>query len=309
MLTAFAASVQTTTAWVDANTHLPDMSATKAGAAMQAGEEVSIAVSLQLRNKTTLDSLTAALIAGTSAKTISSAEFLTKFAPTQAEVDAVVAHLVKSGFVNIDVAPNHLMITANGSASAVQAAFKVNLQHFTVKDRNAYAFTSNPEVPQTLRDIIQAVHGLQTVNISPPNLVRAGTNTSSSGQVGHSPAAWPVNYNATGIPAASNAPIGIIADGNMTQTLKDLAIFVSQNSFARPVVSTVIVGGAGKSTLGGIDSQGSPGAADGAVKSMAFYAAKSMSDAASNVTYNAAVPARISAAKLVTKATQPSRFR
>jgi pseudomonalisin/xanthomonalisin len=297
MLTAFGASAQTAPAWVSTQSHAPDVSVATPGVAMQAGEAIHIAVSLQVRDKAGLDAFTAGLIAGTSSQPLTSAQFLSQYAPTQDQVNAVVAHLTKNGFVNIVVAPNNLLVTADGSAGTAKAAFNVNMQHFNVQGRNAYANLNDPVVPQALGNIILGVHGLQTVHLSHTSLVKANQKAQIMAKTGHSPASWPTIYAGTTIPTAGNTTIGIISSGDMSQTLVDLATFVKQAGFKSPSVSTVITGGAGSSTSGtpewDIDSQDSLGAAGGVVKSMVFYVANSLSDAALTTAYNAAVSANV----------------
>lgn len=275
--------------------HAPDVSSAVPGASMKAGEAIHIAISMQLRNKAELDALTADLMAGRSTKIISSDDFLTRYAPTQDRIDAVVAHLTRSGFVNVQVAKNKMMITADGTAGSAKAAFKVDMQHFKVQERDAYANVSDPVVPKELEKDILSVHGLQTVTKAHFNYVKAAPAASAaSGEVGHSPSAWPTIYGGTSLPTASNTTIGIITGGSMTQTLKDLKTFTSKVGFATPTTSVV---GGGTSTSGtsewDIDSQDSLGAAGGVVKSMIFYAAKSMSDADLNADYNEAVSANV----------------
>ena len=124
--------------------------------------------------------------------------------------------------------------------------------------------------------------------------VSADKNSAVSGsEVGHSPAAWPTIYNAGSIPTASNTTIGIVTAGPLTQTLKDLATFVKNAGFASPVTSTVSVGSGSVTSSGptewDIDSQDALGSAGGAVKSMIFYNAPSLSDANLTAEYNAAV--------------------
>jgi len=133
--------------WMPIHTHAPDASSAVAGAGMQSGETMSIAVSLQVRNKDGLDALTDDLVTGRSAATVSSAQFMSQYAPTQAQVDAVVKHLSDSGYINIDVSANHLLITADGSAGTAQKAFKVHMRHYSVNDRSAYANVNDPVVP------------------------------------------------------------------------------------------------------------------------------------------------------------------
>ena len=296
---AFGAQASATT-WVQTQSHPVDTSMATPGVAMQAGESIHIAVSLQVRDKTALDAFSASVIAGTS-RPISSAEFMSRFAPTQKSVDAVVAHLKKAGFINIEVAPNNMLVTADGNAGTAKAGFNVDMKHYNVNGRDAYAATTDAVVPQELGSIVLAVHGLQTVHLSHTTLVKAAPKAATpnaktlASETGHSPAAWPTIYNATGIPNAANTTIGIISSGSMTQTGKDLATFVSQAGFASPTVSYVYAGSKGTSTSGtpewDIDSQDSLGAAGGAVKSMIFYNAPSLSDANLTAEFNSATSA------------------
>jgi pseudomonalisin/xanthomonalisin len=296
---ASAFSAQAATNWAQTHSHPVDTSMATEGSAMQAGEGIHIAVSLQVRDKAGLDALSEAVIAGKS-RPVSSAEFMSRFAPAQSSVNAVVAHLKKAGFINIEVAPNNMLVTADGSAGTAKAAFNVDMKHYNVNGRDAYAATSDVLVPQELSDIVLAVHGLQTVHMAHTTLakqegVTAKPDAQTQASSGHSPASWPTIYNGTGIPNAANTTIGIISSGNMTQTGKDLATFVSQAGFPSPSVSYVYAGSKGSSTSGtpewDIDSQDSLGAAGGVVKSMVFYVAKSLSDANLTSAYNSAVSA------------------
>ncbi len=295
IVTAFGA--QAASAWVQTQSHPVDTSMATEGMTMQAGEPVHIAVSLQVRDKAGLDAFSEAVIAGKS-HPLSHAEFMSRFAPTQKSVDAVVAHLKKAGFVNVKVASNRMLVTADGTAGTAKAAFNVDMKHYDVNGRKAYAATSDAVVPEELGNIVLGVHGLQNIYLSHTMLVKAQTKAATPeakilAKVGHSPAAWPTIYNATGIPNAANSTIGIITAGDMTQTLSDLSTFVSQAGFASPNVSTIITGSGGSSTSGtpewDIDSQDSLGAAGGVVNSMLLYVADSLSDAALTTAYNAAV--------------------
>ena len=289
------------TAWVKTQSHPVDTSTATEGMAMQAGEQIHVAVSLQVRDKAALDAFSAAVIAGKS-RPVSSDEFMARFAPEQKSVDAVVAHLKRAGFINIDVAPNRMLVTADGTAGTAKSAFNVDMKHYNINGRDAYAAVNDAVVPQELGGIVLGVHGLQTVHMSHTMRVKAdpmavAPMAQTQASSGHSPASWPTIYGATGIPNAANTTIGIVSSGNMTQTGKDLATFVSQNGFASPSVSYVYAGSKGRSTSGtpewDIDSQDSLGAAGGVVKSMVFYVASSLSDAALTSAYNSAVSANV----------------
>src|SRR5471032_3551943 len=78
MAGAFAVSAQAATseAWVATSTKAHDPRAAVHVAPLKAGEQVDVVVSLKLRNKAELDSLTAKLMAGTpGVKALTSAEF------------------------------------------------------------------------------------------------------------------------------------------------------------------------------------------------------------------------------------------
>ena len=296
---------QAATAWVKTESHPVDTSMATEGVAMQAGEPVHIAVSLRVQDKAALDAFSASVIAGKS-RPVTSEEFMTRFAPTQKSVDALVAHLKRAGFVNIDVAPNRMLVTADGNAATAKSAFNVDMKHYNVSGRDAFAAINDAIVPEELGSVVLGVHGLQTVHMAHTMRVKAAPEAATPlaktlATSGHSPSAWPTIYGATTIPNAANTTIGIISSGNMTQTGKDLASFVKQAGFATPSVSYVYAGSKGSSTSGtpewDIDSQDSLGAAGGVVKSMIFYVATSLSDAALTSAYNAVVSAN--AAKVI----------
>jgi pseudomonalisin/xanthomonalisin len=167
-----AFSAQAATNWAQTQPRPVTTSTATESMTMQDGEGIHIAISLQVRDKTGLDALSEAVIAGRM-RPISSAEFMSRFAPSQSNVNAVVTHLKKAGFINIEVAPNNMLITAEGSADTVKAAFNVGMKVFNANGLDDYAGTSNVLVPQELSGIVLAVHGLQTVHMAPMMLSKA----------------------------------------------------------------------------------------------------------------------------------------
>lgn len=287
------------TEWAKTESHALEVRNGTAGEMMKAGEKIHVAVSLRLRNKEELDALTSDLMAGRSKRVLSQEEFASRYAPTQDQVQAVVKHLTQSGFTNIKVAKNKMMVTADGTAGAAKAGFKADLQHFHVtehmvagrtNEREAYAAVNDPVVPKALEGIVLAVHGMETVTRPHFNFVKSKPMASGGTVTGHDPSEWPTIYGGSNLAPATNTTIGIITGGNMSQTQTDLQSFVQQAGFSMPATSVV---GGGSSTSGttewDLDSQDSLGAAGGAVKSMIFYAAASMSDADLNSDYNQVV--------------------
>ena len=279
--------------WASTGTHRFQSREALAGAPMKAGEAIHVAVSLRLRNQAALDAMTNALMAGQSSDHLTRDEFQARFAPTNADVTAIVSHLRQAGFANIRVADNHMLVSADGTAGAVQAAFNTELRHYTVQDRDAYANTSDAQVPAALAGIVRAVHGLQNVSKVHSMLKPATAAASSPAVQGHSPLDFPVIYHADGLPAATNATIGIIADGDISQSLADLKDFAQANHLSPPDVKEVDVGPKGYDTTGelewDLDSQTSLAAAGGAVKQMIFYVGTSLEDAPLTEAFNQAV--------------------
>ncbi len=296
---AFAAAIacgsaQASEGWAATHTLKHDVGTAVEGLAMQAGEAVHVAVSLQMRNKSEMDALTSAIMSGETSRRITSQEFLDHFAPTEAQVKAVVDHLSRAGFVNIEVAGNRMLVSANGNASTVKAAFNAELRHFAVEGRNAYANVSDAQVPAHLAGIVNGVHGLQNVHVAHTMLAFPDAQAAGTGSaVGHNPTDFPTIYNANGLPTASNATIGIISEGDISQTLVDLNAFATGAGYALPSVDKIIVGAAGTDTAGllewNMDSQSSLSAAGGAIRKMVFYVSTTLDDAPLTEAYNRAV--------------------
>ena len=300
LLSTFALSVQAAEAWAPTKTRafnqatVQSISAAKAvhGQALAASEAVHIAVSLQLRNKKDLDGLTHSIMTGKSRDYLSRAQFMSRHAPTADQVKAVVDHLKQAGFSNIQVAENNLMVTADGNAAGVKAAFNTDMHHFSVNGRDAHANIADAMVPSSLSGIVLAVHGLQNVHM------KHATYKKLNGLVPHSVTGvsiknFPGIYNATSLPVATNATIGIITQGSMTQTLTDLRSFASSAGYPAPAVSVVTVGASSTDTSGveewNMDTQSSLAAAGGQVKSMLLYTSTTLDDAPLNATFNKAV--------------------
>ena len=96
-------------------------------------------------------------------------------------------------------------------------------------------------MPAALGDTVLGVVGLQTVHLAHVHARRA---ESSSAQTvgGVSIPNFPVIYGASKLPSATNATIGIITSGSVTQTIKDLKSFAASAGYPVPPVTTTVVG-------------------------------------------------------------------
>ena len=297
MASVFALSAHAASeAWVATSTKAHDPRTAVHIAPLKATEQVNIVVSLKLRNKDVLDALTAKLMAGTAgAKPLTSAQFKTAHAPTDAQVADVVAYLRAQGFSKIEVAPNNLLVSATGSAGAVKTAFQAELHEYNVNGRRAYANVTDALVPAHLGSSVLGILGLQTVHLAHVNAKRLAAPNAATPQTvtGVSIPNFPSIYAASSMPSATTSTIGIITSGSLTQTITDLKSFASSAGYPVPPVTTSVIGTASSSTSGtdewNMDSQVSLAAAGGTIKSMILYNVADLSDASLSLGYNKAV--------------------
>lgn len=283
--------------WVPTATKAPVVAAGVAAGAsiqqqaiMQAGISTHVVVALKLRNKEDLDALTGAMVAGRAVTPLTKEQFMERHAPTAAQAQKVAEHLKRSGFINVSVSDNRLLVSADGTAGSVKTAFNTELRNYTIDGRTAFANVSDAAVPQSLGDTVMSVHGLQTVHMYHTMAKPAAV---TQAMTGHNPTEFAAIYNASGLPSATNATIGIITQGSMRQTIADLKTFTSRAGYPAVNVTTVTVGAASTDTAGvgewNMDTQDALAAAGGTIKQMILYTANTLSDADLTDTYNRAV--------------------
>jgi xanthomonalisin len=281
--------------------------------ALEASHPLHVVVSLKLRNPDQLNALIGAQNSPGNAqfgKFLTPAQFKAAYSPTDQQVQAVVAHLTQAGFTNIEVAPNNLLVSADGTATTAVNGFHTSLKQFTANGKEFFANDAPALVPAALGDTVGAVLGLQNVSVKhtmnhpykPEDVVVPSSTPQAAGAItGHNPKDFATIYDAGSTPTATNTAVGIIVWGSTTQTVTDLNSFTS--SAGLPTVSTLTkkVGGgtyANDPDSNGewsLDSQDIVGTA-GAVKQLIFYtsangnsSSSSVTDAGITATYNQAV--------------------
>ena len=121
-------------------------------------QPMHIVVALKLRNGAQLDSLVAAH------QTLTPAQFTSQHRPTAIQAQAVATYLKQTGFTNIVIAPNNLLVSADGTAGTAQAAFQTSFARVQTQDgRTAFANNSDAHIPASLQDSVLSVIGLQNV--------------------------------------------------------------------------------------------------------------------------------------------------
>ena len=98
---------------------------------LEASKPMHVEVSLNLRNVDELETFLHAVNDPTSPQFhhfLTPAQFKARYAPTDADAAKVAAHLRQSGFTNVKVASNNLLVSADGNANTVSAAFHTTMR-------------------------------------------------------------------------------------------------------------------------------------------------------------------------------------
>lgn len=296
---AASAGAATAPAWVGVAAHAHDPRGAMHVGPLRAGTPVHVNVALKVRNPEQLDALAAQLMAGApGAHPLTAAQFAARHEPTAAQAQAVAAYLRSKGFVNVEIADNRMMVSADGVAGTVKGAFDADLHEYDVGGRTAFANVTDAKVPAALQGIVLNVGGLQTVHLSHvmsrPAAAPSGPAAAQPQAIAAvSPTAFAAIYGASGLPTASSATIGIVTVGATSQTITDLKNFASRSGYPAPPVSVSTINGGGTSTSGisewNMDSQSSLAAAGGTIQSMVLYATRSFSDSDLSAAYNKAM--------------------
>jgi subtilase family serine protease len=124
---------------------------------------LDVALALQLNNKNALAQYVSAINDPTNPAfetSLSVDQFVASYAPTAAQVQQVVSYLNGQGFSNVQVEPNNLFVTADGSVSQANTAFNTVIGQYLRNGATVYANITAAEVPASPAGIVAAVLGL-----------------------------------------------------------------------------------------------------------------------------------------------------
>ncbi|HET7929907.1 MAG TPA: S53 family peptidase [Rhodanobacteraceae bacterium] len=262
-------------------------------------QPLHVSLSLKLRNAGQLHSFLAAPHGK-----LSHAQLSADYLPTQAQAQAVADYLTQSGFRNVKISSNRMIVSGDGTAAIAQAAFQTHIASVRTRDgRMAHANTSPIHIPEALAGSVQAVLGLQNVHVmhTYPRNVRPAARVGGIG--GHAPTEFADIYGASSLAPASGVSVGVWGWGNMSQSVADLATFTGNTGLSAGTVSVVCADYDGtqgavstsdptcaSNDLGGtiewnMDSQDIVGMSGG-VASLTFYSAGDASNQSSVDTLN-----------------------
>ena len=110
------------------------------------------------------------------------ADFVARFGPTVAQVNAVRASLRARGLPAGTLSPNGLALTMSSDAADLASAFQTSFERYRLPSgRLAYANTSAPSVPSGVAGTVQDIAGLDTLNAPRPvSLSRAVSHAGSA---------------------------------------------------------------------------------------------------------------------------------
>jgi len=256
-------------------------------------QPMHIVVALKLRNRPVLDAVVAA------GRTIKPEQFNEVHAPTLDQAQAVAAYLARAGFSNVVIAPNHMLVSADGAAANARAAFLTSFSRIQTREGGvAFANDSDAFVPADLQ--VLSVIGLQTVNVA--HSLAIGTQVIIGPAVaGHNPLEFSAIYGATGQRTGAGVTVGIITVGDLTQTITDLNSFTANNGLPTVLTETVNTGGTSNDVSGidewNLDSQTIVGTSGGQVGKVIFYNTPSFQNTDLVADFNTAMTAN--AAKII----------
>ncbi|WP_241244892.1 protease pro-enzyme activation domain-containing protein [Burkholderia ambifaria] len=220
---------------------------------------------------------------------LTSAQIAARYTPSAGQIATVKAYLQSKGFTNINVAGNNMIVEADAPAGVVSGVFQTTLVPVAMADGTSAHINTAPEtLPAALGAVVQSVLGLDTATRLHPHFVRASLSaaapqanaspTTAAVTVAHSPTDFPGIYSVGSTPTASNITVGIIAEGNVTQPVIDLATFASNHQLPPVPVSVINVGSPSADTSANtewsLDSQTIVGMSGG-VRQLNFYVAPS----------------------------------
>jgi subtilase family serine protease len=225
-------------------------------------------------------------------------------------VQAVQNYLALYGFSNIQVEPNQLLVQADATVQQAQAAFNTALNVYSQNGTTVFANVTDAQVPGSLSGTVLAVLGLSNVTSMHPGFIPltdpcnpASCATPNPANETFTPRQYQIAYDAAcpsdnqncaanNFPTGSATAVGIVAEGSLTQVVKDLRLYEGAYQLPQVPVSVVNAGIPSPDTAAAaewdLDSQSSTGIAQ-AVSHLYFYVATSLQDSDIALAINRAV--------------------
>ncbi|MGZ3649897.1 MAG: protease pro-enzyme activation domain-containing protein [Bdellovibrionota bacterium] len=182
---------------------------------------------------------------------LTSAEFKDRFAPSDDDVNQVLAYLQSKGITRASVHSNNLVIDAVAGAETVESAFQVELHEYQTKDgRRVHAPINEPDVSEEIATRLHGMTGLSSFQHSRPHLKKNGATLNEVAPDGvssiNSYMTPPKIKSAYGLSTAATAGNGetlalFELDGFQSS---DISKYANTFSITAPTINTILVDGA-----------------------------------------------------------------
>jgi len=284
---SFVSAAPAQTVWV--NTATQGISLSQLASATDLGsapgdQAITVRLALNIQNKAALVNYVQSVNDPNNAlygQSLTPAQFAATYGATSSQVSTVISYLQKSGFTNLVVEPNNLLISADGTVARANAAFNTHIEQFNQFGDLVYGNTTAAQVPLALKGIVGSVLGLNSIGKMKPTLVMRTQVATPNYAVSYNPQDFWKIYGNGSTPAAGNASIAIIAEGDVSQVIKDLRTAEATFKLPHVPVSVVQTGIASPDTSGldewDMDTQYSTGMA-GTVKHLYIYTGTSLTN-------------------------------
>ena len=264
--------------WAPTATHaLEPAVATLLGPA-PAATPLRLTVGLAPQNRAGLDALIRdQATAGTAdyGNYLTPAQFTARFGATEATATAVADYLRAQGMRGVAVAPNRLQVTADATVAQAQQAFHTAIAQFRQNGRTVLVNTAAAMVPSSLTGMVTGVLGLSTLGF------HLAPTPSAPNLDGFFPKQLGAVYHVGSTTPGTGMTLAVIAEGDLTQTVKDLRTAESKQALRQIPVNLVRTGPASSDTSGvdewNLDTQTSTGVAPNA-RALTVYVATSLTN-------------------------------
>jgi pseudomonalisin len=303
---ALSASAAGAATWSATKTHAVHLANATSLGTLPSSSRVPVAISLRERDTSGLATFIRELNTPGSAEyghPLTPAQFTAQYAPTAAQVSAVVDYLQGQGFTDVASTSNRLFVTADATAKQAESAFKVSLSRYQQAGRTVYANPDAAQVPASIAGTVVSVLGLNDVSnftfpmskkslSAAPSATNCELNPLSGGEpyglCYYTPSGFRTAYD-TGSLTGSNTAIAIMAEGDLTGVVQDLR--TAEAAFDEPQVPYTIeqVGTPSTDTSGAdewdLDTQYSTGMASN-VSQLYLYDVTSLDDSDIGLEFN-----------------------
>lgn len=227
--------------WSTTNTQGISLTGATDLGALNAAQQVTVRVGLQLQN---VSALQAALKAH---QRLTRAQVAAQFDPSPAQVQQVETYLEGAGLSNVSVTADNLIVSATGTAAQVEKAFNTSLHSFSLAGKTVFANTTAAYVPSSLSGTVVAVLGLNNVAaiVAKPQKTAQSKNVTQCEEGVtvpcvrfYDPATFQAAYDVGSMPAATNTSIAIMAEGDTSQAIADLR--TNEQEFNQPQVPVTV---------------------------------------------------------------------